>query len=215
MKIPRNIHLIWVGPEIPLRVERRFFRWKRLNPDWRVWFWTDRAVSLFALPFVRKPSRFLRNFKLSKLAKTPAGASDILRYSIIERFGGAYFDCDFEPIRPIGDLMDNACRVFCRDRGGRSLPNGFFAEMAHGEVCGACCDALEAGIDLDQPPSITTGPVFFGKIAEPFLRSLETKMLPRKTLYPYGFGESEIDEKDCTENTIAIHRWEGSWRKDS
>ncbi len=97
-KIPRVVHLIWIGPRPfpPLSVEN-IRTWIAKNPDWKVKFWTDRdrpppcngmeVYRIDAFPF-----QFLKKF--FEESQNYGEKSDILRFEILYQEGGLYIDHD-------------------------------------------------------------------------------------------------------------------------
>jgi len=102
--VPKLIHFVWTSPflkgrsegSIPPDFQSRFQKWAVLNPEWEVHIWTDHLV--------------LTTFDeigglLSKIS-TPSWTSDILRWTILERFGGVYLDADVDPVRNMNVLLE-------------------------------------------------------------------------------------------------------------
>lgn len=92
--IPKIIHFIWVG-ESPLPdYGRHCLEWfKQLNPDYDVRLHGEEVL----LP------EYERYYEV---APQLCSKSDILRLSVLKKYGGFYFDCDFVPLRPMSDLTD-------------------------------------------------------------------------------------------------------------
>jgi mannosyltransferase OCH1-like enzyme len=94
-KIPKKIHLVWLGSQLP----EKFFKLKKiiydLNPDYEIFEWNDNN-----LPFE------LSNQKLFNESKNYAAKSDILRYELLYNFGGVYMDYDFLQVKKFDDLLN-------------------------------------------------------------------------------------------------------------
>src|SRR3990172_7619278 len=97
-KIPKVIHIIWLGPRpFPAKSVENVRSWIAKNPGWIVKFWTDRDRDL---PCHGLQKVFVRDFKFQKLEKffyeseNWGEKSDLLRYEILLREGGIYVDHD-------------------------------------------------------------------------------------------------------------------------
>lgn len=93
MKIPRILHGIWFGSELPEQLQEYRGTWETHHHDWEFILWDN--DNLFEL----------ENQKLFDKARTPAEQSDIARYEILKRFGGVYADMDFECYQNIEPLL--------------------------------------------------------------------------------------------------------------
>jgi len=95
--IPKIIHQIWLGSELPDKyktLQRTFFK---KHPQWRYKLWTDKDVEHLNI----------HNKKLFDNAKTYAAKANILRAEILYQFGGVYADTDVECFKPLDVLHDN------------------------------------------------------------------------------------------------------------
>lgn len=111
-EIPKYIHFIWSGREISKPALANILEWakKAENTPWQVFLWSDLKISNWtnALPFLTRagiklidatsvlderftaPYKFAREYNL-------AGASDLIRLSILKIHGGIYSDVDIGP----------------------------------------------------------------------------------------------------------------------
>lgn len=97
MLIPRIFHQIWVGPE-PLPDEYAAYgqTWLQHHPGWELKVWTEDN-----LPEGLRPEVYER-------LRAPAERANILRLELLQREGGVYVDTDFEALRSIEPLIENA-----------------------------------------------------------------------------------------------------------
>jgi mannosyltransferase OCH1-like enzyme len=97
MLIPRVFHRIWVGPD-PLPREYAAYgeTWAKHHPDWELRLWTEDN-----LPEGVRPEVYER-------LRAPAERANILRLELLWREGGVYMDTDFECLRSIEPLIENA-----------------------------------------------------------------------------------------------------------
>lgn len=97
--IDKNIHYIWLGKsKKPKSLEIALNSWIKYASDWNIKEWNEDNISEFKLPAIF--------FELLKYRKF-AFASDVLRFYILNKYGGFYMDADQVLIRPIDELLDN------------------------------------------------------------------------------------------------------------
>lgn len=97
-KIPLKFHMIWVGEiPIPTHASKNFTDWKNIMPNWEARLWTndDINTSEFSQDVIDKINE----------AKKGAQKADIMRYFIIQKYGGFYIDTDTIPHRSLDPLL--------------------------------------------------------------------------------------------------------------
>lgn len=97
-KIPLKFHMIWVGTkDIPEYAVRNFLNWKKMMPHWEERLWTNQDINL---------SEFSQEV-IDKINQANSGAqkADIMRYFILEKYGGFYIDMDTIPVRTLDPLV--------------------------------------------------------------------------------------------------------------
>lgn len=98
MSYRRVIHRFWTGPgDIPKQYEEFGKKWEDLNPGWVVMDHGEEVIQLW--------DHLIGVFNfLYGRALFPGGEiyqeqiSDIIKYALIEEFGGFYVDIDMEPV---------------------------------------------------------------------------------------------------------------------
>src|SRR5271157_4561121 len=85
-KIPKIIHQIWLGGDLPKKYFKLIETFKKFNPDWIHMLWTDENIK----------DLDLINKEIFDKQINMGSKSDILRYEILKKYGGIYFDTDFE-----------------------------------------------------------------------------------------------------------------------
>ena len=96
--MPKKIHQVWLGSELPRRYRRFTETWKKFHPDWEYKLWTDKDVNDVDIP---------RRELFDSIPKTKfcqGQRSDFLRYHILKQYGGLYIDTDFECLKPFNTL---------------------------------------------------------------------------------------------------------------
>ena len=131
MKLPKLIHFIWIGSSLPVWAERNIEEFRRLNPDHK--------IVLHNREFV--PGRYREQWRDDL---HPSTKSDLMRYKILRREGGWYFDVDYWPVRPLADAEHafglDGSRLFACWMNNPRINNGVLA-------CGPNCKALD---ELDK-----------------------------------------------------------------
>ncbi len=87
-KIPKVMHQIWLGPNLPPGYFTEFQRkWRLLHPDWEYHLWTETELEALNLD----------NWDLVEKSQNWAEKSDIIRCDLLEKYGGLYIDVDVDP----------------------------------------------------------------------------------------------------------------------
>ena len=91
------LHVVWVGSaKVPPLAQTCIDGWRRLNPTWRLCIWRD-DKGWPTEPLIAK----MRGREWN-------GVADIMRYSILWRWGGVVVDADSEAVKPLdeGDFRE-------------------------------------------------------------------------------------------------------------
>lgn len=107
-RIPKAVHLIWLGPRpFPRESVENIRTWLAHHPDWTFYYWTDRKR---IPPCKEMKVRDVKDFEFKFLGKQFEESrnwgekSDILRYEILYQEGGVYIDHDANCLRPFHGL---------------------------------------------------------------------------------------------------------------
>lgn len=118
MSIPRIINFVWTGGSpMPGWAERNIAEFRRLNPEHEIRIHDERSLR----PEYQPAFEACQNVR---------SRADLLRYSVLEDYGGWYFDADFWPMRPLADAetaweLDGSRLAIARQHGhisGDRLP---------------------------------------------------------------------------------------------
>ena len=96
-RIPKILHHIWLGGEMPREKIRLRQTWIDRHPDWEHRLWTEAEIADLTLT----------NSTPYSMATTPAQRCHIARYEILEKLGGVYVDCDVECYRSIDGFRNS------------------------------------------------------------------------------------------------------------
>lgn len=97
VNIPKIIHYIWLGNnKKPKSFDIAINSWQTFAKDWNIIRWSEDNIGEFVLPEI-----FYKFLK----AKKYAFASDVLRFYILQKYGGFYMDIDQILIKDINLLL--------------------------------------------------------------------------------------------------------------
>lgn len=89
-KIPLIIHEIWLGSEIPIKYKKWLKEWKQKHLNWKIIVWTEKNIKKYFPMGLKNQIMYDR----VDAVKNYGSMSDIIRYEILEKFGGLYIDVD-------------------------------------------------------------------------------------------------------------------------
>lgn len=207
MSIPLRQHRLWIGPPLPDLYGEWIEEWRRLHPSpWQHVMWADDNLPP------------LENQQLWDDAESIAPKaveqfrSDVARYEVLWRYGGVWLDVDFEPHRPIDELMDGQPWVV--RHAGKWFANGVLAFPPGHPVMRKAIDKLPASVERAMPHWGNTrrsGPQFLTPILRPFIRSGEVRPLTGQTFIGYEWDRLELVGK--ANGVYATHHWNSQRRK--
>ena len=92
----KKIHYIWLGRNKKSRkINKCIKSWERFFPGWEIIEWNEDNIDVDMFTYTTEAYN----------ARKYAFASDVLRFQILEKYGGLYFDVDVEVIKPFDDLF--------------------------------------------------------------------------------------------------------------
>jgi mannosyltransferase OCH1-like enzyme len=206
-KIPKKIHQIWLGGSIPDNVKKLTQTIQDKNPDYEYKLWTDEDVIAYDF----------KNKELFYKAKNVGQRSDILRYAILEEYGGIYLDADFIGYKSFDSLLHLDFFVGVSYDKEPTVYNGLIGTTP------GCKIITEANFiyelkDSDNMDVIkSTGPWFLtSKIYKNLKHVDNAAILPLTYFYPFPndsgsriYGDDY--EKYVTDETICLHLWHTKW----
>jgi mannosyltransferase OCH1-like enzyme len=188
--IPRIIHLIWVGENNrPEYFDSNVSKWKELMPLWEIKVWTNEDINLEHFP--EETIQLLRNVKKG------AQKADIMRYFIMEKYGGIYLDADITPHRslePLKTQIPNAKVILCHDLPltWQYISIGFFAAVPHHPLFQLTTTLVSKATINTEDLHMHTGPRLLGEAVFQFsgdkIVLLPTEFFYRNLHYAERFG---------------------------
>ncbi len=205
-KIPRIIHQIWLGSDVPQKFHEMMNSWK----GWKGWtyiLWTDKDVESLNL-YNRDSYEKAYNF---------GERADILRYELLKKFGGLYVDVDFACLDPeffqfANQQYDFYVGIEPIEHEPISCCNALMASAPGHPLIQKIVRGVEKNIEAhrDELTFERTGPRFISRIIYSNLHLLKEGILFPPTFF-YPIMGSEIEALHLDQNrfirpeTVAIH----------
>ena len=223
--IPKIVHFIWLGNDIPKFYEGNIEDWKSKNPSFEFKLWGNEDSEAFM-----KSKSSYSNFSN---AKSFGIKSDILRYEILLEMGGLYVDTDFlctcsEKFKYLHDSWSFYAGI-CLERPVQ-LNNGIMASSPNHPIVKMCVEEvskpdLEKGyssISCDQSRVLfQTGPWLLTRSMLKYLNGDAFRddilIMPSQTFHPFpAFYRNEVSleiiNKYLKHHSMACHLWHSSWQ---
>jgi inositol phosphorylceramide mannosyltransferase catalytic subunit len=213
--IPKVMHRIWVGSEMPAEFIAYGRGWQERHPEWTHVLWTDHPQP--EMPGVSIAAPFgLRNQDLYDAAATLAPKNvgqfkaDVLRYELLLDAGGVYVDCDFECLRPLDGLLTNIGSFVAWERNGIWLNNAIMGAVPHLDFFAQLVGRLKANVtaNVGKRPNIMSGPQFLTAVYRQRRRARLTvpTVFAQALFYPYSWNELHRKGQPFPQ-AYAVHHW--------
>jgi mannosyltransferase OCH1-like enzyme len=207
--IPKLIHQIHMGNSSLNEFELAWQEsWREYNPDFEHVFWQDEDVDQFLTTMSEE------NQKIFHSCKTFSEKSDVLRFEIVNKFGGIYCDTDFECLKPIAPFIKDRDFVICRQNPhGPTIAGGWFASTPNHPILNKLVNGMPERIRTHGHKDAVEklGPRYVTDVIG------SKNALEPKYLYPYLWWEkdraNENFRKTCPE-AYAVHHWRMSWKNE-
>lgn len=169
--IPRFLHQIWIGnlpPPVAL-----LHTWRDMHPDWIYRLWTDEK---------RCDGKPWKNQKQIDASPSWQGKCDIMRYEVLERWGGVYLDADSKCLRPLDDrFLTGPWTAYENEvKAPGILANGALGAEPCSMLMTKMVQECSTADVLNRPAWKATGPLLLTRVAEKF----PILKFPSQTFYP-------------------------------
>lgn len=216
-KIPKLLHLVWVGSPFPDKYNELLDSWRWFHKDWTIKIWTDADILTF--PF--------ENRAIFNEVRNIGTKSDILRYEILYQYGGVYIDVDFLCLRSFNDFL---YLDFFGGHAGSEFPeilNGLFGCTPKHQILRNVIDGLK---NKPLPNEATfeeilsfCGTYYLAKIFQETENKGRCVVFPKEFFYSFPGSErftirnnpdwKEMVLKHRHSNSYCLHLWACSWQK--
>ena len=186
--IPKLLHIIWVGDkDTPADVNHNISKWKELMPDWKIRVWRNEDINNNEFP-----DDIVDKINLSKKF---AQKADIMRYHIIEKYGGVYVDTDNVPHRSLNDVLSlGSDIVLWHDNfvTWEYIAISFIAAIPHHPILQAACELCSTA-EINTPDvHFKTGPHLMGRAVsirgDPNCLVLNPRFFDKNSQFPEKFA---------------------------
>ncbi|MBF4167784.1 hypothetical protein ISU94_19350 [Enterobacter hormaechei] len=156
MRIPKIIHLVWVGDE-QKTPHAMINTWRTFNPEWNVKVWGNKQL---------KTTKWINQKHINSMlaANRMCGVADIMRYEILFKYGGFTIDADSICTRSLEDwLFDSQVCASMENEIMRPglVANGYLAsEPQAALIAELIMELRKRKTVLDDLPWKVTGPLF-------------------------------------------------------
>lgn len=200
--IPKIIHYCWFGPkEKPASFYRWLQTWKRYLPEHELLEWNESNFDVERLLYCREAYR----------TGNWAFVADVCRVYALNTCGGLYLDTDVEICRNPGDLLTVSNGLLGVEEPG-VVGTGLMASEKDSVWTKLFIDyyAKNHFINCVGHPHRLPNPVILMRSILPLLKNSD---LPKILPEGYVCGIDKLTKKAAvTENTIAVHHYDASWR---
>ena len=207
--IPKKIHQIWLGGEVPEKYEYFMQSWKRFHPTWEYRLWTDADAESFGM----------ERIDAYHSSSNMGTRSDIFSYEILRRHGGLYVDTDFECLKPFDDLLHLSFFAGISYDAKFVLYHGLMASIPNHPILERCVNDMGAGYDGNDGTRImeATGPYHLTRcfISGVYNAPDGVVAFPMEYFYPLPNNKRHDTDpyKYVTDKSLAIHHFFVSWLK--
>lgn len=210
-KIPKVIHYIWLGPKPLDRLSKKCMKtWERVLPDYEVVRWDDKKCK----------SIIENNLYASQAYKAQkyAFVSDYIRLYVLYHHGGIYMDTDVRVLKNVDEFLEFSAFTSFQDE--TMIPTALMGSEKSGFWVGKLLEYYDEHqfIDKNGGYDFTTNVTTITNMSEKFglIKNGEEQVLdgdvhiyPREYFCPLDTRNSKNDK--ITENTYAMHLYNGSW----
>ncbi|EDM37809.1 hypothetical protein PBAL39_15329 [Pedobacter sp. BAL39] len=221
---PRIIHQTWPTKDLPSYFVTLSNTWKDSHPEWKYVLWTDDMNKEFISKFYPE---FLDQYNSYQVEIERV---DAVRYFILMHFGGVFIDMDFECLKNIDDLIQDAecffsvepdahCEKFNKQK---ILCNAFMGCKPGNIFFKSLCQSLEFTWNYKKSIEVTlenAGPFALTKIYDAYIHKSTIKIIESEKVYPLTAkearmaikGEISEDLQMKVEKAYAVHYFLGTW----
>lgn len=201
--IPKILHQIWIGSDLPNWARNNHKWWCELHPDWLFMLWNDHSMiqDLENQAWYNESHRYAKGNGVWQLR------ADIARYEILYRYGGFYADMDTVPQRPIDEAL-NGLDEFAAMEDDRWVGNTYLAAVPWHPVMKKLIKGIPQSVQFGSQksfrPNKMTGPQYL----TPIWREYGCHVAPAKLWFPYSYADVRRRRiPTIPEDVYAYHQW--------
>lgn len=206
--IPKKIHYCWFGGNpLPELAEKCIASWRQYCPDYEIIRWDENNFDVNSCQYTQEAYG----------AKKWAFVSDVARLYALTEQGGIYLDTDVELRRSLDTFL--SCEAVSGFETESTIMTGLMGCEAGHPLFRQLLDSYTDARFLDDAgkPDVTTNVVRVTQtcLAHGLVTDGRQQTVAGLTVYPkdYFCPKDILTRKLClTENTHAIHHFDGSWQ---
>lgn len=187
--LPKKIHQIWIGGELPERYQTWVDGIKAMNPKWEHRLWTDESLTSLGLDLPGIKDKFW----------SPASATNYIRLLLINMFGGIYMDVDFEAKKPLDYFT--SLEAFAAEQDTGMLCNAIFG-------AGAGHPWIQHQLKLKGDWGLHDAAWGVYTMSEAPKEGLTT--IPTSWVYPFSY-KTPKEDRNVGDDAFVVHHWDGTW----
>ena len=209
MKIPKIIHFIWVGGGKKNELINRCIEsWKKYCPDYEIKEWNEKNFDMNQNLYLKQAYE----------NKKYAFVSDYIRLKVLYDYGGIYVDTDVEIVKPMDEFLKH--RAFTGFENTVWMPTAVMGAEPHHPWIKRLLNVYDHITFLDEKGNfnLTTNVSYMSVITRHFykvkLNNTYQELNDGIVVYTDDWfcPKDYVTEKILsTENTHAIHHFNGSW----
>lgn len=204
----QKIHYIWLGGRKKPRIVKKCIKsWMKMFPGWEIIEWNETNVNIEINEYCKEAYE----------AKKYAFASDVLRFDIIYRYGGIYFDTDVQVLRPFTHLI-KFYSAFCGFENDFVNPGLVMYAEPNNILIKEMLDCYNNKHFLLEDGSYNMKTVcqYFTEILNKYglISNNELQTVNGFTVFPRTYfcpADAVWSIKDFSKNTYTIHHFAASW----
>ena len=210
--IPKKIHYCWFGGKpLPEDAKKYIESWKKYCPDYEIIEWNERTFDVNSVPYVKEAIE----------ARKWAFITDYVRLWAIYNYGGIYMDTDVEVLKPLDDFLKHP--AFSGFESSSDIPTGIMAGEKGNHWFKLQLDYYTDRHFKQEDGSLdlTTNVVTITNITKQnyqielnntFQDIGDIVFYPSEWFCPKSHETGIIS---CTDKTVVIHHFAGSWISDA
>lgn len=207
--IPKIIHFCWMSEETyPKLVNECIQSWKEKLPDYKIIKWDTSNFPYQKFPYALEA---MNNKKY-------AFVSDILRLYALYNYGGIYLDSDIKILKNFDGLLHN--KAFTGFESNDRVGVWLLASEKENPIFYEMLKYYEGRhfVKPDGSLDLTPNPVILGKVFDKYRIKYNNDIqhLDNITIYPKDYFcplDGSTGELNITDNSYAIHLFNGAWRE--
>lgn len=206
--IPKIMHHIWIGGDVPLHLAQNCIAWADLHPAWDFKLWTETEINEIGL---QNRALYDQAEKIVPRDALEQFRADIVRYEVLALFGGMYVDVDTRPLRSIEPALAGHHEFAARE--DRTwIGNTYVGSVPGHPIMHDIIAGMPANVHKfrGKRPNKLSGPQYI----TPIWNRHNGHIAPQRQWFPYSY----IDVKRQTvpetfaEDVYAVHDWDHTRR---